>query len=170
MLVNSNCDLKICDFGLARANLSELKSLTGVMTDYVATRWYRAPELLLSWKQYTAAVDIWSVGCIFAELLRRKPFLPGGDTKNQIEMIIDYFGTPTEEEINNIPKEKSRKLLRAFPKKKGKNMEIIFQNASPLAIDLLKKLLTFDPSKRITVEEALNHPYLQALHSEEDEV
>ena len=170
MLVNSNCDLKICDFGLARANIPDLKALTGVMTDYVATRWYRAPELLLSWKEYTAAVDIWSVGCIFAELLKRKPFLPGADTKNQIELIIDYFGTPTEEEINIVPKEKSRKLLRTFPKRKGKNLEQIFSQASPLAIDLLKKLLTFDPSKRITVEEALCHPYLQALHSEEDEV
>lgn len=170
MLVNSNCDLKICDFGLARANLPDLKILTGVMTDYVATRWYRAPELLLSWKEYTTAVDVWSVGCIFAELLKRRPFLPGNDTKNQIEMILDFFGTPTEEEINNVPKEKSRKLLKNFPKKKGKNLETYFATASPLAIDLLKKLLTFDPSKRISVDQALRHPYLEALHSEEDEV
>jgi len=77
LLVNSNCDLKICDFGLARAVVPDLKAKTGVMTDYVATRWYRAPELLLSWKEYSNSVDVWSVGCIFAELLRRKPFLPG---------------------------------------------------------------------------------------------
>lgn len=140
------------------------------MTDYVATRWYRAPELLLSWKEYTSSVDVWSVGCIFAELLRRRPFLPGSDTKNQIELIIDYFGTPSEEEISHVPKEKSRKLLKSFPKKKGKSLETIFSNASPLAIDLLKKLMIFDPVKRITVETALRHPYLQALHSEEDEV
>lgn len=82
LLVNSNCDLKICDFGLARALIEEHKVKTSVMTDYVATRWYRAPELLLSSKEYTASVDVWSLGCIFAELLRRKPFLPGNETKN----------------------------------------------------------------------------------------
>jgi len=89
----------------------------GIMTDYVATRWYRAPELLLSWKEYNSAVDIWSVGCIFAELLRRKPFLPGTDTKNEIELIFEVMGTPTEEEINNIPKEKYRKLVKQLPKR-----------------------------------------------------
>lgn len=82
MLVNSNCDLKICDFGLARSIGLGLKIKAGVLTDYVATRWYRAPELLLSCKDYNESVDVWSVGCIFAELLRRKPFLPGSDTKN----------------------------------------------------------------------------------------
>merc|ERR1712096_395117 len=77
LLVNSNCDLKICDFGLARAIVNESKKKADVMTDYVTTRWYRPPELLLSWTDYTAAVDVWSVGIIFAELMKRKPFLPG---------------------------------------------------------------------------------------------
>lgn len=76
LLVNSNCDLKICDFGLARAILPNLKYKND-MTDYVATRWYRAPELLLESRNYTEAVDMWAVGCIFAELLKRKPLLPG---------------------------------------------------------------------------------------------
>jgi mitogen-activated protein kinase 1/3/mitogen-activated protein kinase 6 len=78
----------------------------------VATRWYRAPELLLSWKDYGCAVDIWSVGCILAELLRRKPFLPGCDTKNQIELIFEIIGTPSEQELNMIPREKYRKLAK----------------------------------------------------------
>ena len=77
LLVNSNCDLKICDFGLARAMIPEMKVKSMNMTDYVATRWYRAPELLLSMREYNESVDIWSVGCIFAELIRRRPFLPG---------------------------------------------------------------------------------------------
>jgi len=77
LLVNSNCDLKICDFGLARAMIPEMKVKSMNMTDYVATRWYRAPELLLSMREYNESVDVWSVGCIFAELIRRKPFLPG---------------------------------------------------------------------------------------------
>jgi mitogen-activated protein kinase 1/3 len=123
LLVNSNCDLKICDFGLARPLIQDFKINSGVMTDYVATRWYRAPELLLSWKEYSSTVDVWSLGCIFAELLRRKPFLPGADTKNQIEMIFDMLGTPTDEEINNIPREKSRKFVKSLAKKKGKNFD-----------------------------------------------
>ena len=80
LLVNSNCDLKICDFGLARADLTDMRVRAAAMTDYVATRWYRAPEVLLSFKKYTNAMDMWSVGCIFGELLLRKPILPGNDT------------------------------------------------------------------------------------------
>ena len=81
LLVNSNCDLKICDFGLSRADIPELYN-AGAMTDYISTRWYRAPELLLGSEYYTTAVDMWSIGCILAELLIRKPFLPGTDTEN----------------------------------------------------------------------------------------
>eukprot|EP01006_Ploeotia_vitrea_P038054 TRINITY_DN66201_c0_g1_i2.p1 TRINITY_DN66201_c0_g1~~TRINITY_DN66201_c0_g1_i2.p1 ORF type:complete len:255 (-),score=-49.01 TRINITY_DN66201_c0_g1_i2:552-1316(-) len=80
LLVNSNCDLKICDFGLARSMNEERK--TDNLTDYVITRWYRPPELLLSWTDYTTAVDVWSIGIIFAELLTRKPFLPGSSTSD----------------------------------------------------------------------------------------
>jgi serine/threonine protein kinase len=169
LLVNSNCDLKICDFGLARAMGAELKTKSGVMTDYVATRWYRAPELLLGWKEYGSSVDMWSVGCILAELLKRKPFLPGTETKNQLELIIEIFGNPSEEEINAIPKEKSKKLLKSIPKKKPRVLETMFPNANPKALDLLKKLMIFDPKRRITVEEALKHPYLAALHFPDDE-
>lgn len=69
------------------------------MTDYVTTRWYRPPELLLSWTEYTAAVDVWSVGIIFAELMKRKPFLPGSSSSDQLLRIFDIIGTPTPEEI-----------------------------------------------------------------------
>jgi len=167
LLVNSNCDLKICDFGLSRAIHYQQK--TGDMTDYVATRWYRAPELLLAAKEYGPSVDMWSVGCILAELLRRKPFLPGTETKTQLELIIDVFGNPTKEEINSIPKEKSKKFILSLPKKQAKPFDVLFPRANPLALDLLKKLMVFDPAKRITVEEALKHPYLSALHFPEDE-
>lgn len=76
LLVNSNCDLKICDFGLARPNIPTLMTKNALLTDYIATRWYRAPEVILSVKKYTGAIDVWSVGCILAELYRRKPLLP----------------------------------------------------------------------------------------------
>ena len=93
--------MKICDFGLARPLFKNMKA--NVLTEYVATRWYRAPELLLSANSYTTSVDMWSVGCIFAEMLQRKPFLPGTDTKNQIELICEYLGTPDLENNKNIP-------------------------------------------------------------------
>eukprot|EP01017_Pseudomicrothorax_dubius_P043921 TRINITY_DN7381_c0_g3_i3.p1 TRINITY_DN7381_c0_g3~~TRINITY_DN7381_c0_g3_i3.p1 ORF type:complete len:416 (+),score=128.33 TRINITY_DN7381_c0_g3_i3:135-1382(+) len=167
LLVNSNCDLKLCDFGLARSLEIEEQALD--MTDYVATRWYRAPELLLAHKDYSPSVDIWSVGCILAELLRRKPFLPGVDTKNQLELIIDLLGTPSEADIEKIPKEKTRKMIRNMPKKACKDFNQLFPGANPKAIDLIKKLLSFDPDRRITVEEALRHEYLANLHCPEDE-
>lgn len=106
---------------------------------------------------------------MFAELLRRKPFLPGSDTKNQIELIFDVLGTPSEEEIKNIPREKSQKLVKSMAKKKGKSLESLFPKANAQALDLLKKFLIFDPTKRITLEEALKHPYLKELHCPDDE-
>lgn len=167
LLVNSNCDLKVCDFGLARA--MDVEEVATDMTDYVATRWYRAPELLLEHKDYTPAVDVWSVGCILAELLKRKPFLPGVDSRNQLELIIDLVGTPPESEIEKIPKEKIKKLIRMMPKKAPKDLAKMFPSANPLAIDLLRKTLAFAPSERMTVENALKHEYLKSLHCPDDE-
>lgn len=84
LLLNANCDLKICDFGLARTT-----SETDFMTEYVVTRWYRAPELLLNISEYTAAIDIWSVGCILMEILRREPLFPGKDYVQQLGLITE---------------------------------------------------------------------------------
>ncbi len=86
LLVNANCDLKIADFGLARTT-----SDTNFMTEYVVTRWYRAPELLLNCSEYTEAIDVWSVGCIFMELLNRKPLFPGKDYVQQLVLITEVL-------------------------------------------------------------------------------
>jgi mitogen-activated protein kinase 1/3/mitogen-activated protein kinase 6 len=113
---------------------------------------------------------MWSVGCIFAEMLQRKPLLPGTDTKNQIELICEYLGTPDVDNMKHIPEE-SKKLIKNLPKNKknGKDFNKLFSFANTEAIDLLKKLLTFDPDKRINVTDALAHPYLKDLHLEDDE-
>lgn len=88
LLLNANCDLKICDFGLARTT-----SETDFMTEYVVTRWYRAPELLLNSSEYTAAIDVWSVGCIFMELMDRKPLFPGRDHVHQLRLLMEVSTT-----------------------------------------------------------------------------
>lgn len=86
LLLDANCDLKICDFGLARTT-SEMD----FMTEYVVTRWYRAPELLLNCSEYTAAIDIWSVGCIFLEIIRREPLFSGKDYVQQLMLITEVL-------------------------------------------------------------------------------
>ena len=170
ILVNSNCDLKICDFGLARANIPDLNMKCTPMTDYVATRWYRAPEVLLTYKTYTSAMDMWSVGCIFAELLLRKPLFPGTDVNHQIDLITSLLGSPSDEDISMMPNKKSKEKVLKLPKKKPRNFDLVFCNSNPVAVDFLKKLLVFSPEKRFTAEQALAHPYLGSLHSKQDEL
>ncbi|KAL4079449.1 CMGC/MAPK protein kinase [Scleroderma citrinum] len=171
LLLNANCDLKVCDFGLARSVKTAEPSgtETGFMTEYVATRWYRAPEIMLTFKQYTKAIDVWSVGCILAEMLSSKPLFPGRDYHHQLSLILDVLGTPTLDEFYSITTRRSRDYIRALPFRKRKPFAQLFPNANPLALDFLTKTLTFDPKKRLTVEEALAHPYLEAYHDPEDE-
>lgn len=152
LLVNSNCDLKICDFGLARADIPALQTQQTALTDYIATRWYRAPEVILSWKKYTGAIDVWSVGCILAELIIRKPLLPAGSEEEQLNMITKLLGNPTSKLISKIDNEKNKEFVQQLPKRDGKNFDEFFSGANVNAIDLLKKMLTYDPEERITVE------------------
>jgi mitogen-activated protein kinase 1/3 len=163
LLVNSNCDLQICDFGLARGfDPADL-------TDYVVTRWYRPPELLLMSNNYTTAIDIWSAGCIFGELLLRKPVFPGKDFINQLNLITDILGIPSEEEIAQVRSDEARKYLQNMNKKKPMALRDVFPGASKLAIGFLEKMLVFDPSKRSTAEELLQHPFMSHLHDPTDE-
>ena len=149
--------------------MEELGSRNAVrMTDYVSTRWYRAPEVLLKLKNYSKAMDMWSVGCILAELLLRKPFLAGTSTTEQIQMVCEAAGTPTREEIERIAINKSRETLFRQKLSSG-TLDAVFGHCNPNALDLLKKLLQFHPEGRITVTEALEHPYLSVYHCAEDE-
>ncbi|KAG1368113.1 Mitogen-activated protein kinase 3 [Cocos nucifera] len=127
LLVNSNCDLKICDFGLARTN-------------------------------------VWSVGCIFAELLGRKPIFPGTECLNQLRLIINVLGTMNDADLGFIDNQKARKYIKSLPYTPGIPLANLYPHASPPAIDLLQKMLVFDPSKRIGVTEALEHPYMSPLY------
>lgn len=165
LLVNASCDLKIGDFGLARTSTES----NNFMTEYVVTRWYRAPELLLSCDSYDAAIDVWSVGCILGELLARKPILPGKDYIDQLKLIIRTLGTPSDDELEFISASKARSYIKALPYAPTANLHKMFPGATPDAIDLLKKMLQFDPRKRITVDEALQHPWLKELHNPQAE-
>ncbi|XAR59803.1 Mitogen-activated protein kinase [Bertholletia excelsa] len=164
LLLNANCDLKICDFGLARPS-----SENEFMTEYVVTRWYRAPELLLNSSEYTAAIDVWSVGCIYMELMNRRPLFPGRDHVNQLGLLTELLGTPTELDLGFVRNEDARRYICQLPIRPRQQLSTMFPHIHPLAIDLVDKMLTFDPTKRITVEEALAHPYLARLHDLADE-
>ncbi|KAK4047694.1 mitogen activated protein kinase [Microbotryomycetes sp. JL201] len=171
LLLNANCDLKVCDFGLARSTQTAERDEHGIgfMTEYVATRWYRAPEIMLTFKQYTKAIDIWSVGCIIGEMISRKPLFPGRDYHTQLQMILDVTGTPTIDEFQAISSKRSRDYLRTMTPRKKVPISVIYPGATAEACDLIERCLTFDPKKRITVEQALAHPYLAAYHDPEDE-
>ncbi|CAH6719551.1 mitogen-activated protein kinase Hog1p [[Candida] jaroonii] len=172
LLLNSNCDLKICDFGLARSIASSEDNF-GFMTEYVATRWYRAPEIMLTFQEYTTAIDVWSVGCILAEMLSGRPLFPGRDYHNQLWLIMEVLGTPNMEDYYNIKSKRAREYIRSLPFCKKIPFQNLFANINnqinPLALDLLEKLLIFNPTKRITVDDALKHPYLKLYHDPNDE-
>ncbi|CAI0380560.1 unnamed protein product [Linum tenue] len=132
--------------------------------DYVATRWYRAPELCGSFfSKYTPAIDIWSIGCIFAEMLSGKPLFPGKNVVHQLDLMTDLLGTPPVESISRIRNEKARRYLSSMRKKQPVPFTQKFPNTDPLALSLLERLLAFDPKDRPTAEEALADPYFNGL-------
>ncbi|RHN60836.1 putative mitogen-activated protein kinase CMGC-MAPK family [Medicago truncatula] len=164
LLLNANCDLKIIDFGLARPTME-----SDFMTEYVVTRWYRAPELLLNSSDYTSAIDVWSVGCIFMELMNKKPLFPGKDHVHQMRLLTELLGTPTDADVGLVKNDDARRYIRQLPQYPRQPLNRVFPHVHPLAIDLVDKMLTIDPTRRITVEEALAHPYLEKLHDVADE-
>ncbi|CAD8074984.1 unnamed protein product [Paramecium primaurelia] len=172
LLLNRSCDVKICDFGLGRAIAENIQNNI-MMTYYVETRWYRAPELLIGYQNYNSAVDIWSVGCILAEMILRRPFLRGDSTKHQIKVIFELLGTPNEQYIQSFPdlkvQQNLRKIIQEYGHQNGIGLNQIFGHINQDLLDLLKGLLKFDHRVRLTAAQALKHSYLQILHSEEDE-
>ncbi|CAL8074196.1 unnamed protein product [Calicophoron daubneyi] len=168
LLINANCDLKICDFGLARVHDPD-HDHRGLLTEYVATRWYRAPEIMLNSKGYTKSIDIWSIGCILGEMLSSRPLFPGKHYVDQLTLILGVLGYPKHEDQAWIVNDKARNFVEKFKNSSGKAWKDIYPNADDKALDLLNRLLTFNPNTRITVEEALAHPYLECYYDPTDE-
>ena len=232
-LVNQDCSVKICDFGLSRAvgmekqlHLQHLpntprempdgtpsfaaapqtigsgsiplvphtQKLKRQLTGHVVTRWYRAPELILLEENYTEAIDVWSIGCIFAELLGmmkenvpfptdRGPLFPGSScfplspdhkhamdykfhtrgNRDQLNMIFNILGTPSEEDIECLEKADAKRYIGCFTKRDGVGLAEKFKNSSADAVDLLSKMLQFNPTARVTVDDALEHPFFQEV-------
>ncbi len=176
ILINSNCDIKICDFGLARAiqqinetnsSNAELPSPPPVLfrqlTGYVVTRWYRSPELILNYSRGgEAPADMWSIGCILAELLLGIPIFAEGDPRAVLSSIFDLIGTPAPEDGAWLDDVGARHYLRRLPSKPRQNFALKFPHVHPDALDLLQKLLEFNPSKRISAEQAMRHPFVNS--------
>ena len=175
IFINSDCHVKLGDFGLART-LEHNPHMGGLVTDYVATRWYRAPEMILAAQKYGKPIDMWSVGCILYELLVGTPLLPGKSTKDMIRMMFSVTGFPDRKEYNDVKKECRIQidyddLLQEKIKKKKNIVQMVSAYChDEVAIDLLLKLLQFNPKKRLTAIEALEHPYVADFHNPEEEL
>ncbi|KAG2226813.1 hypothetical protein INT45_005778 [Circinella minor] len=155
LLLNNRGEIKVADFGLARKYGSPL----GNMTQLVVTLWYRAPELLLGGKEYTTAVDMWSIGCIFAELVNNEPLIQGRSEIDQVDKIFKLLGVPNEKQwpgFSDLPHVKNIALDNWQP---FSTLRSKFPYLTETGMDLLSRLLTYDPKKRITADEALQHPY-----------
>lgn len=154
ILINNKGIVKIADFGLARG-IDVIP-----MTNNVVTRWYRAPELLFGSKHYSFSVDMWAIGCVFAELFLRTPFFASDNDFQHVELVFKALGTPTEKEWKNhttLPNYVKYPIYNKMP------FKTIFTAASDDAIELLEKMLVFDPTKRITCLNAIKHDYFKNL-------
>jgi len=155
--------LKLADFGLARAFTVPVRNYS----PEVVTLWYRAPEVLMGFKNYSTPIDMWSIGCIFAEMKKGKPLFTGKTTEQQLMSIFKGLGTPTPEiypKIVELPQYRDD-----FPKYPGKDLSVLVPGLEEEGYDLLRKLLQYDPAKRPTAAEAIEHPYIATARAADRE-
>ena len=157
LITKTGC-VKLADFGLARTYQIPLRPYT----HEVVTLWYRAPEILLGTLEYSSALDVWSLGTIFLELLTKAPFFVGDSEIDQLYKIFRILGTPNEKVWPGVTK--LRDYKKTFPNWGPTNFESNLRNLDPLGLDLLRKMLTYDPAARITAKDALSHPYFNDVH------
>jgi mitogen-activated protein kinase 15 len=166
ILLNSQLEIKICDFGMARLKLANEPANEGVLTEYVASRWYRPPEALLGITTCDDSIDLWSVGCVIAELILKSPLFPGKSTLDQLELILKGIGMPSADTISKQASEQAQYVLRNFTfskRCKFRALQDTLSQCSAEEMDLIINLLKFDPADRITAEEALRHEYFNEI-------
>ncbi|XP_047720138.1 MAPK/MAK/MRK overlapping kinase isoform X3 [Prionailurus viverrinus] len=146
--------LKLGDFGSCRSVYSKQP-----YTEYISTRWYRAPECLLTDGFYTYKMDLWSAGCVLYEIASLQPLFPGANELDQISKIHDIIGTPAEKTLTKF--KQSRAMSFDFPFKKGSGIPLLTANLSPKCLSLLHAMVAYDPDERIAAHQALQHPYFQ---------
>ncbi|KAJ7139589.1 kinase-like domain-containing protein [Mycena epipterygia] len=155
LLINRKGELKLGDFGLARA----FGVPVNTFSNEVVTLWYRAPDVLLGSRTYSTSIDVWSCGCIFAEMISGVPLFRGKDTQDQLLHIMRILGTPSEQQLAKMVKDSPEITLKPFPRCPKVDLAQVLPKASPAALDLLERLLKFDPAERISAVDALSHPY-----------
>ena len=159
VLINEDCTVKLCDFGMSRG----IKDENILLTEYVVTRYYRAPEVMLSSHHYSKKIDVWSVGCAFAELLSKKFLFPGENYIAQIKLIIEVLGTQDVNDLNFISNTSAKNFVMQYQGIPKKDFKKILKCENLNAVDLVEKMLVFNPEKRYSIEQCLNHPYLKNI-------
>lgn len=164
VLATESCDIQVCDFGLSRA--IDFSQDDQNVTEYVVTRYYRAPEIMIA-HEYSSAVDIWSLGCTMAELMTGKILFKGENYIQQIKLIMDTMGKP--QDMGFVTNSNAKKFLSSLPDQPKNPLDQKVKYSKPEAMDLLQKMLEVDPRKRISAADAIAHPYLKNFFDPTDE-
>ena len=163
----ATCGLKICDFGLSRClshedqDYAEAPAVDGgkqAFTEYVVTRWYRAPEVMLGFHHYGAAIDVWAAACIFAELFRKNPLFPGNDYLHQLKIILKQIGTPTDDMMWFVTNRSARAFLDGLPRYAAQPLADAVPGAPPAHLKLVANMLAFDPKRRTPIADCVDDP------------
>ena len=164
-LINSECRIKLADFGLIRSISKNNKAKHRMLSENVATKWYSAPELLMGSKEYTQSIDIWATGCVMAEIFIGKPLFTGKGSLDQMEAIANVLGKPKTAELKSIGAKNYKEVLRSLSLKQTHSLNVLCKNWSIEAFDLLKKILCYSPTDRLTADQALEHPYFKKIRN-----
>ncbi|XP_054727114.1 extracellular signal-regulated kinase 7 isoform X1 [Anastrepha obliqua] len=181
VLIDSKCRCKLADFGLARSvsnrpirdnnDVSRDPIIEPLLTDYVATRWYRAPEILIASKRYTKGIDMWSLGCILGEMIRGKPLFQGSSTVNQIEKIVTALPEISDHDIHAVGAGFGSVLLnKQISHERRTSLSEMMADAPEDAVNMVESLLVLDPLARLTAKQALGHPYVEKFRNSIPEI